>query len=236
MNTLLKCNIKNRRKNTKSKRDNISESKRSISTERMRRKITESKRSKITKSKRSKITESKRCKITETQQGKYILSNKAFTLIEVLVTVIIIGIISGITILSYHYVNNTNALKCAKQLSVILDKTRIESMGMVKDSIILRIVKEDSSYCAVTYRTEIDGGITKETEFDKVKIGSDSLSILYTNAGSEEDKKVTIENPLTIRFSKDSGSIKEAISEIKIVGRKTSTILLVKETGRNYLK
>jgi prepilin-type N-terminal cleavage/methylation domain-containing protein len=185
-------------------------------------------------SKRSKITESQHGKITEIEQGKHILSNQAFTLIEVLVTVIIIGIISGITILSYHYVNNTNSLKCAKQLSVILDKTRMESMGMVKDSIILRIVKEDNSYCAITYRAEIEGGISKETEFDKVKIGSDSLSIFYTNAGSE--KEITNENPLTIRFSKDSGSIKEAISEIKIVGRKTSMILLVKETGRNYLK
>lgn len=206
MITLLKCNIRNRRENNKSKRDNNLESK------------------------RSKITASQR------QQGKRTLSNQAFTLIEVLVTVIVIGIISSILILSYHYVNNTNALKCAKQISVILDKTRMESMGMVKDSVILRIVKEDNSYCAITYRTVIEDGITTETELDKVKIGSDSLSICYTNAGSEEDKKVTIENPLTIRFSKDSGSIKESISEIKIVGRKTSTILLVKETGRNYLK
>ncbi len=173
-------------------------------------------------------------KNTEESQGNEILGNQAFTLIEVLVTVIILGIVSGIAILGFHYVNNNNAYKCAKQLSVMLDKTRLESMGMVKDSVTLSVVKEDNSYYAITYRTRTENGDTIKTELDKVKIGSDSLTISYTNAGSEE--AVTADHPLTLQFTKDSGSIKGAVSEIKIVGRKTSRILLVKETGRNYLK
>lgn len=165
--------------------------------------------------------------------GNSIIGNQAFTLIEVLVTVIIIGIVAGISLLGFHYMNHINAFKCAKQLSVILDKTRMESMGMVKDSVFLRVVKDDNSYYAITYRTVTEGEI-KEAELDKVKLGSDALTICYIKDGIEE--VVTKEQPLTIQFTKDSGSIKGEISEIKIVGRKTSKILLVKETGRNYVK
>lgn len=173
-------------------------------------------------------------KRTRNLHGNSIIGNQAFTLIEVLVTVIIIGIVSGISLLGFHYMNNINAFKCAKQLSVILDKTRMESMGMVKDSIFLRVVKDDNSYYSITYRTVTEGEITTEIELDKVKLGSDALTICYIKDGMEE--VVTKGQPLTIQFTKDSGSIKGEISEIKIVGRKTSKILLVKETGRNYLK
>ncbi len=167
-------------------------------------------------------------------QEKIIKNNRAFSLIEVLVTVLILGIVSGITLVGYHVINNSNALKCAKQLSAILDKTRIESMGMVKDSVILRIMKEDNGYYAITFRAVKEGDITTEKELDKVKIGSNALAISYKNADGE--KEVTNENPIVIRYAKDSGIFQEDISEIIIVGRKTCTIQLVKETGRNYIK
>jgi prepilin-type N-terminal cleavage/methylation domain-containing protein len=156
-----------------------------------------------------------------------------FSLIEVIVVVLIIGIASTITVLSISYANASNANHCAKRLSSLLDLTRTQSMGMVEDSISLRLEKTaGGNYDAVMIKK--DGG--SEIELDREEIGNSALTISCCQASGEQ--VLSDIDSIEFQYKKNTGAFDSTITpytSIKIVGSKTATVILVTETGRNYV-
>jgi prepilin-type N-terminal cleavage/methylation domain-containing protein len=155
-----------------------------------------------------------------------------FSLIEVIVVVLIIGIASTIAVLSISYANSSNANHCAKRLASLLDLTRTQSMGMVEGSISLRLVKTAAGdYDAIIIKKEG----SSEIELDREEIGNSALTIYYKVSSNEEPINGS---GIEFKYKKNSGAFDSTTTpykSIKIVGSKTATVILVTETGRNYV-
>jgi prepilin-type N-terminal cleavage/methylation domain-containing protein len=159
--------------------------------------------------------------------------NKGFSLIEVIVVVLILGIVSTIAVLSVSYAYSSSANHCAKRLAYLLDYTRMQSMGMVDGTVCLRLeVKGDGSINAISIKDE--GGV--ETVLDTEEIGNSNLTIYYTDSVGE--KKLLANHSIDFKYSKNSGAFNASTtpySSIRVEGSKTAILVLVRETGRNYI-
>lgn len=161
--------------------------------------------------------------------------NQGFSLIEVIVIVLILGIISTITVLSVSYAYGSNANHCAKRLSSLLDYTRTQSLEMVEGTVCLRLsIESDGSIQAISIKQLGD----LETELDREKIGNSSLTV-YSKKDGIEFQKLDVGSSIDFKYSKNTGAFLASTmpyTMIKFEGSKTATLILVKETGRNYIK
>ena len=157
--------------------------------------------------------------------------NKAISLIEVIDVVLIIGIASTIAVLSVGYAYGSSANHCAKRLSYLLDLTRTESMGLVEGIVVLRLEKTSSGYDAISLKKDLVTGTF--VEIDREEIGNSGLKVYYVDSTMNELSNIG--DFIDFSYKKNSGAFKSAYKSIQIIGSKTATVTLVKETGRNYV-
>ena len=162
--------------------------------------------------------------------------NKGFSLIEIIVVVVILGITASIAVLSVSYAYGANSERCAQKLSAHLDATRIQSIGMVDGVVYLRIEKTGHGYDAVIVNqtVNVDGTIS-EVIVSQDELCNSSLTISYVTGSN----RYVIDSSYEFQFVKSSGAFyfaTDVVKELVIEGSQTTTLVLVKETGRNYLK
>lgn len=158
------------------------------------------------------------------------LNNAGMSLIELIVVILILGIVSTGAVISISAIMNANVSSCAKKLSSLLDKTRLETMSRT-GNVYLKISQDASG----TYHGTIINKVgTDEKELTKESLGSRNITInAYTSDINYSE--VSDSNSVIIEFNKGSGSLKSSFVKFEITSSKTANVYIVEETGRNYI-
>lgn len=171
------------------------------------------------------------------QKQRKKMNNGGFTLVEMIVVVLIIGIIATTAVMSFSAVNRAKANGCADRLAKLLDQTRGEAMSRVEGAVSLVISKRDSAYYGTLY-------INGTTEKNETELGDGSLSIEFYDGGTLVCA-VDETHSFTICFQKGSGAFlfrspayenNLSFSRIVITGSNTRTIEIYEETGRYQMQ
>lgn len=108
-------------------------------------------------------------------------------------------------------------------------------MSMVDGSILFRLQKDLSgNLYGITIQTSNHGGVLVEEELAREELCNSSLELIYTSGAV--DTKLSSGNYIDLYYKKSSGAFISNVSQLKLVGSKSATIILVKETGRNYVQ
>lgn len=161
--------------------------------------------------------------------------NDGFTLIEVIIVVLILGILGSVSILGIQAATRQNPQKAAEKLSAQLDLVREQSLAMISDSLSLRLhCKSDGSYEVITIQTSIDGtGLSTETVLDSKVLCSSAVQISYEQAGTFHT--ISAGTFIDFKFSKQSGAFTVTFTKLKFTGSCEVSLRLVTATGRNYI-
>lgn len=170
-------------------------------------------------------------------------NNGGFTLVELIVVILIVGIVSAGAVISLSTINRAKANGCTEKLVKLLDQTRIDSMSRVDGAVELVISKNGNAYYGMLY---VDNGVVKDT----VELGDGGLTLEFwkddelTHA-STLVRRIDESSAFTIKFNKGNGSLhfSDSVSaenppfdRIVITGSNTRTIRLYEETGRYRLQ
>jgi len=162
--------------------------------------------------------------------------NAGFSLIELIVTVIIMAVLAGSAMIGMSQILKTNVTTSADKVVAALDQARYENL-YVEGSISVKLIYENEQYYVVTFLKKESGTDTVTEERRREEIGDDKISIFAVTAGGTT---VDIRSaPVTIAFYKSSGALKaagEMYSTIRIENAsRQAEIALVEHTGRCFL-
>jgi len=179
-------------------------------------------------------------------------NNKGFSLIELIVAVLIMGIVAGGAIYAFNVVHNARTSSAASVLANVLRQSRQKAMAVTNttdadgvSSVYLHIYTSDGQVYADLFKGSTEKLVSE-------KIGNDTIQIAL--------RKADVTNPSTILgtavigeigdtdakiyFKKSSGAIskitvgsadKSDMNELYITGLgEDQKVVLVKATGRAY--
>ena len=160
--------------------------------------------------------------------------HRGLTLVELIVTVAIITVLTGIAAMSVSTISGLPAKKCAQQILSSISKVRITTMGKKTD--VLRITME-SDECI--YVQEIIDSVPDQ----KKLVGKKGVKIEYTIIDSGvpgTEQVMNVGDVLELSFDRSSGAFKEISPGSskyygKIVsskGGKEYSIIMVPATGK----
>ena len=163
---------------------------------------------------------------------KYRDDRRGYTLVELIVTILILGIVASVMVVGISAISGTKENACAERLSRLLDQARLETMSRVDGDVWLELCVRDGSYYGIL-RTA--GEVRREVE-----LGPQSLRMAVKN-GENEVAVISSSASFSIRFSKGSGAFLfgsgyPAFTSVQITGNRVREIVIYEETGRNSLK
>ena len=190
------------------------------------------------------------------------LSDSGFSLVELIVVILIMGVLSGGSVVAVSTIYNADAKRAARNLCSMMDVARTKAIALAdtdgdkKVQVALDIEVRDGSYYAIVYSTATKEGTTETVVIREQRLGNYKMTIAAGNVGhtgkdaydnAEEDSKLTRLNAdddeaavtkLTYVFCKHNGAIdplKSAGSDIYVEGSELEHIIIVESTGRCYL-
>ncbi len=175
--------------------------------------------------------------------------NKGFSLLELIVAVLILGIISATAIASFNSIFNARSEAAAEVAASVLKQTRSKTMALTEGTNIETYAKfyiKGSDYFVDMVREETTpgSGTTKNVIVSK-KLGNDGLTISFRNhttpaiVGTVSDT-----NEVKVYFKRNTGGIlrieagssnDSLIDELFITGSGgDKKVIIVRATGRCY--
>ena len=162
--------------------------------------------------------------------------NDGFTLIELIVVILILGIMTGLGTIGFAYYHTLSSKSNLETLGTAFDTARYSTMVSKEGVVELRIENDGTYYYARIFENSI---ISKE-----YKIGSSKYTlVLVTDSGTYQIVNNSI---MTITFKKSDGSFSTCrLNDIKISlgvsnyiesASSESKLFLALETGRVRLK
>ena len=159
--------------------------------------------------------------------------NRGFSLIELIVVVVILGIAGGMTAVSLHTIRSGDAIGFSRNLTAALDRARLESLSKADKTVKAVLSKEEDGYY-ITYVYSASGNVTQG---DRIRLGAKGLAISIVK---EDDTVLLLGENITsasFQYSKSTGAfLNYTYKEIRISGRNTAVIRMVEETGRSFVK
>lgn len=161
--------------------------------------------------------------------------NAGFSLIELIVTVIIMAVLAGSAVIGVSQILRTNVTTSADKIVAALDQARYENLYL-EGNVTIKLVYENEHYYAVTF-WEKENGMTPVTEERRrEEIGDNRISVFAVNSGgSTVDIRTT---PVTIAFYKSSGALRAVNGMYRTIrienASRKAEIALVEHTGRCF--
>lgn len=150
---------------------------------------------------------------------------RGFTVLEMIITVAILAVTTGMITLSINNIFSSSARKCAQETDALLSQTRIDAMSRTGGAT-LHLYRVDNTVRAdCTVGTE-----TVRTE----TVGDARCTVTYTVAGVPQTLDA---GGFVITFKRDTGAFdftKNSWGADTDTGRKTCSAITVTAGGRTY--
>ncbi len=179
------------------------------------------------------------------------VNNKGFSLVELIVTILIVAIISGGAIMSISVVYNANTDRAARRLVMALSEVRQEAMaGEENCSYYLKLYYDGDNILSDVCKEE--GGAV--TVLATKEIGNKQVTIKAGQKGTPEDDFDTLaagsdHSGLIFEFEKKRGELSDGgwidadgnmyygvkYVDIRVTGNLTNNVIIVPATGRSYI-
>ena len=115
------------------------------------------------------------------QHGSNKSNNAGFTLIELIVVVLIMGIAATALILNLGSIYGRNARNAAEKLANVLDNARIQAMSHKDGNVFVRIKRNASGDAVAVIMTNSNGTLT---EGDSFELGNKGLTVSTVDASN----------------------------------------------------
>ncbi|MDD3173932.1 MAG: prepilin-type N-terminal cleavage/methylation domain-containing protein [Herbinix sp.] len=174
-------------------------------------------------------------------------NNQGFTLIELIVVIIIIGILAGGAAMGIHSLDSGNAQSSVKRINALIDYVQVQNMS--KDKSYYLVIEEESGAYVAKVQYDV-AGTRKDILTEKLKLKNGNIT--YYNKLSADpaeseitytiDSEVSPAVSLEISFVKDSGALQigsdgRYVKRIVVnAANRTFTIYLVAATGKHYIE
>ncbi|MBQ3028738.1 MAG: type II secretion system protein [Lachnospiraceae bacterium] len=158
------------------------------------------------------------------QRERKKLNQAGFSLVELIVVVLILGILSAGSVVGINFANNMNANGAAVTFASVLERARMQTISADGD-VSVKLIQDGNKYFALILE---DGA-----ETERVKIGTQALTIkAYKGATGTTVGSSGCE----FEFEKADGSFDSDYTSVEFIGRRTEVVKLVRLTGRSYLE
>lgn len=170
-----------------------------------------------------------------TERSRKWNTDAGFSLIELIVVVIIMGVLAGTSIIGISQVLRTNVTTAVDKLAAAYDRAHYDNFYLEGD-VILKLEYVDGRYYAAVIQLVEENGIPEQRELSREEIADNRVSVTaVTSSGTETDISLV---PVTIAFYKSSGAMKftENIYSgilLQNAARKAE-LVLVEHTGRCF--
>lgn len=128
-------------------------------------------------------------------------NNQGFSLVELLVVIAIIGILFGIGVVGFRWIEGKPALKCAHMITSSLQESQAISMEKYETAIQIRRTPNGNLELCQVYKDTADAEPVSTT----IEIGDANIDLVFiTDAGEYE---ISSTQSLTLFFNRTTGGL-----------------------------
>jgi len=164
-------------------------------------------------------------------------NNRGFTLVEIIVVVVIMGVLVGIISLSISSVFSSRARRCASEMDAYISMCKVNSMSRAGCIYIVLDLDGDGNIRG-RYYEDSDYVPDDASLRDTATFSDSNVAATFTTGGTETALSDT--NTLTLSFDRNTGAFNPQsggnyCTSISLTSGRTYVITLIPSTGNHYI-